>query len=108
MSSRAKRCNVKCLNKTHKYSLPLPKSVDDALSIDRWSGSTLWVDAIAKEMKNVRVAFDTLEDGRNVPHGFQFVKCHMIFDIKMEDFRHKARLVAGGHMTDVTATLSYT
>ncbi len=58
-------------------------------------------------MKNVRVAFDTLEDGRDVPHGFQFVKCHMIFDIKMEDFRCKARLVACRHMTNVLATYTY-
>ena len=105
--SLVKRRNVKYLKKTHKYGLPLPKSVDDALAIDRRSGSTLWADAIAKEMKNVRVAFDALEDGRNVPHGFQFVKCHMIFDIKMEDFRRKARLVAGGHMTNVPATFTY-
>ncbi len=54
--------------------------------------------AITKEMKNVSIAFDALEDGRNVPHGFQFVKCHMIFDIKMEDFCCKACLVAGRHI----------
>ncbi len=85
--SLVKRRNVKYLKKTHKYGLPLPKSVEDALAIDRLSGSTLWADAIAKEMQNVRVAFDALEDGRHVPHGFQFVNCHMVFDIKMEDFR---------------------
>ncbi len=31
----------------------------------------------------------------------------MIFDIKMEDFRRKAQLVAGGHMTDVPPTITY-
>ncbi len=31
----------------------------------------------------------------------------MIFDVKMEDFRRKARLVAGGHMTKAPATLTY-
>ncbi len=31
----------------------------------------------------------------------------MIFDVKMEDFRRKARLVAGGHMTDVPPTIMY-
>ena len=35
------------------------------------------------------------------------MKCHMIFDVKMEDFRRKARLVAGGHMTKAPATLTY-
>ncbi len=76
-----KHCNIRYLKKTHNYGLPLPKSVEDALAINRCSGSTLWADAIAMEMKNVRVVFNTLEDGRKVPHEFQFVKCHMISDI---------------------------
>ena len=29
----------------------------------------------------------------------------MIFNIKIEDFRHKARLVAEGHMTKIPATI---
>jgi hypothetical protein len=69
--------------------------------------NTFWVDAIAKEMKNVRVAFKILEEDEKPPPGFQFVRCHMIFYIKMEDFRRKARLVAGGHMTDVPPTITY-
>ena len=31
----------------------------------------------------------------------------MVFDIKMEDSRHKARLVTGGHMTKAPATTMY-
>ena len=31
----------------------------------------------------------------------------MVFDIKMEDLRHKARLVARGHMTKTPATITY-
>jgi hypothetical protein len=31
----------------------------------------------------------------------------MVFDVKMEDFCWKARLVAGGHMTKAPATLTY-
>ena len=31
----------------------------------------------------------------------------MVFDIKMEDFRQKARLVAGGHITKALATITY-
>jgi hypothetical protein len=32
--------------------------------------------------------------------GYQEVKCHLIFDVKMgENFRRKARFVAGGHTT---------
>ena len=31
----------------------------------------------------------------------------MIFDVKREDFRRKARLVAGGHTTAAPATITY-
>ena len=31
----------------------------------------------------------------------------MIFDMKMEDFYRKARFVAGGHMTETPATMTY-
>ena len=51
-------------------------------------------------MKNVRVAFDILKDEDRVPIGHKQINCHLIFDVKMVDFRRKARLVAGGHMTE--------
>ena len=31
----------------------------------------------------------------------------MIFDVKIEDFRRKARLGAGGHMTDTPKYMTY-
>lgn len=60
-------------------------------------------------MKNVRPAFEICEGGRDqVPIGYQRVACHMIFDIKLaENFRRKARLVAGGHVTEVSPSISY-
>ena len=34
--------------------------------------------------------------------------CHMIFDMKFgENFRRKARFLAGGHMTDTPDALTY-
>ena len=35
------------------------------------------------------------------------MQCHIVFDIKMEGFRQKARLVAGDHMTEAPATIRY-
>jgi len=105
--AQVKRRSARYLKRTHKWGLEVPQSVDDALAIDKRNGNTFWADAIAKEMKNVRVAFKILENGEKPPPGFQFIRCHMIFDIKMEDFRRKARLVAGGHMTDVPPTITY-
>jgi hypothetical protein len=55
-------------------------------------------------MKNVRIAFKVLDDGEVVPPCFQEINCHLIFDVKMEDFWRKARLVAGDHMTDTPTT----
>jgi hypothetical protein len=75
--------------------------------LDKKNGNTFWADAIAKEMKDVCVAFKILFDGQSAPIGYQKIPCHMIFDIKMEDFRCKARLVAGGHMTKAPATITY-
>jgi hypothetical protein len=31
----------------------------------------------------------------------------MIFDVKMDDFRRKARFVAGGHTTDIQHAMTY-
>ena len=91
--------NTRNLKRNEKFGISLPKNVKEALQLDKENGNTLWADAIATEMKNVKVAFKILDDGEMAPRDHQFVKCHMIFDIKMENFRRKARLVAGGHMT---------
>ncbi len=79
---------------THKFGIEVPKTVKEALEIDKKNSNTLWADAIAKEMKDVCVAFKILVDGQSVPIGYQKIPCHMIFHVKMEDFRRKARLVA--------------
>ena len=40
--------------------------------------------------------------------GYQIIKCHIIFDVKLgENFRRKARLVGGGHMTTATTSINY-
>ena len=69
--------------------------------------NTLWADLISKGMKDVRPAFKRLDNGDIVPIGYQRVNCHTIFDVMMEDFRHKARLVTGVHVTEPPATITY-
>jgi hypothetical protein len=93
--------------RTHKYGIKVPKSVEHARKLDQQNGNTLWWDAIMQEMANVRIAFQK-SSGTRPPIGFQEVKCHMIFDIKSgENFRRKARYVAGGHMTEPPASITY-
>ena len=98
---------------THKFGIRLPHSVQEALKLDEELGTDYWRKAIEKEMKNVRPAFErwddgTVEDARQGKKliGFQEIKCHMVFDIKM-DFTRKARYVAGGHMTEPPAETTY-
>ena len=73
--------------KSQNFGIEVPKSVNQALSLDAKNGKTLWADATSKKMENVKAAVDILPDGKNVPIGHQFVQCHMVFSIKMEDFR---------------------
>lgn len=100
---------------THKFGIEVPKSVDEAYEIDRKTGTDHWTKAIAKEMKNVRVAFEKLDgvtesqmrSGKARP-GFKYVGVHMVFDIKMDgQFTRKARLVADGHTTDAPSSITY-
>lgn len=95
--------------RTHKYGLRVPKTVKEAIEIDRENGNTLWWDALMKEMLNVRPAFEVFEGKvQDLPVGYQRIKCHVIWDIKLgENFRRKARLVAGGHTTKTPAALTY-
>jgi hypothetical protein len=77
--------------------------------LDVKNGDTLWADAIRKEIANVRLAFEVWDKSEaEIPPGYQKIRCHMIFDVKMgENFRRKARFVAGGHTTETPASLTY-
>ena len=64
-------------------------------------------DAIEKEINDVKIAFYIMPDGERVLNGYKQIRCHMIFDVKMEDFRCKTILVAGGHMTETPKCQTY-
>ena len=104
---------------SHKFGIELPHSVEQAYDLDRRNGDDLWRRAIEKEMGKIKGlgAFERYDKAS--PHdlrsnktklpGYQEIKCHMIFDIKMDgDFTRKARFVANGAMThDVPAHITY-
>ena len=96
-------CFVK---ETHKFGIAVPTSVNEALQNDKENGNILRWDSIQKEMKNVRVAFNILDHDQHLPPGHAFVKCHIIFNVKM-DLTRKSRYVAGGHMTSTPSSITY-
>ena len=53
--------------------------VKEAIAINEESRCTNWKNAIEKEMKNVKVAFEILPDGKKAPDEFQFANCHVAF-----------------------------
>lgn len=94
--------------RTHKFGIEIPKTVAEAYALDKANGNNLWRDAIAKEMAAVRIAFAIKEPGDDViPPGYQYMDCHMVFEVKLEGFRRKCRMVAGGHMVEAPATITY-
>ena len=61
---------------------------------------------ICEEMVNVRKAFEVVGDGK-IPRGYTHIDCHLIFDVKLgENYRRKARFVAGGHQTGAPSSIT--
>ena len=54
------------------------------------------MDALAKEMMNVSIAFNILPKGESAPAGYKKTSGHLVWDLKM-DFTRKARWVKDGH-----------
>ena len=42
-----------------------------------------------------------------MPIGYQQVNCNILFDVKMDDFRRKDRLVVGGRVKDPPVNIMY-
>ena len=69
----------------------MSNSVKDDKRIDKANGNILWMDALRKDMNDVRVAFVFIE-GRDAkcPPGHQEISGHLVWDVKMENFRRKS------------------
>ena len=93
----------------------MPKTVEEALAIDKETGTNFWQKALGKEMhdkgescvekrrrSNARAA-QTGKESSLI--GSKEIGCHVIFDVKM-DFTRKARFVAGGHTTDTPGSIT--
>jgi hypothetical protein len=85
----------------YKYGYQVPRTPKEAVEIDAKNGNTAWQDAMALELAQLD-EYNTFKDvgsGDLKPEGYKKIKVHFVYDVK-HDGRHKARLVAGGHLTD--------
>jgi hypothetical protein len=94
------------MKRNNKFGLEVPTTVKQALKIDCEKGTDYWQKAIEKEMTHVMCAFNILEEGAEEPRMSKRIPCHLFFDVKM-DFTWKVHFVAGGHITDPPASITF-
>ena len=70
---------------SHKYGIEIPSNINEAYALDDKNNNTFWRDAIHKEMENLKVAFDILPHGKNVPPGYKPSSGHLVFDVRIDE-----------------------
>jgi hypothetical protein len=85
------------------------------LTIDASNGDSKWKDAESTERSQLH-EYDTFVDigkanivgkyVKNSPKGYKKIRVHTVYDVK-HDGRHKARMVAGGHLTPIPTESVY-
>jgi hypothetical protein len=100
----------RAIKTTHKFGTRVLGDVDEAHAalLNKVNRNALWTDAIAKEMKKVRMAFNIKEAGEKAPVGHKEIRCHGIFDVKMDGWTRKHGMVVGGHTIKAPKTLTCT
>jgi hypothetical protein len=88
----------------YKFSYCIPRNYDEAMQFDLKNGITLWREATDLEMSQL-AEYDTFrdlghKDTASPPTGYKKIHTHLIYDCK-HDGRHKAPMVADGHLTDI-------
>ena len=93
----------------YQFGFLIPKDYKQALQLDEQNGNSKWNDATKLEMGQINEYMVFQDHGKaqidpksrkvsNTPDGDQKIMVHLIFAVKHYG-RHKARLVAGGHLT---------
>ena len=94
-----------CLRPKYKYGFEVPRDYRHAMQLDQRNGNTKWKRAVDTEYELVVIEYEAFIDKgkfsiEKIPDGYKLIKVHMVFDVK-PDGRHRGRLVADGHLTDI-------
>ena len=100
----------------HKFGVELPHSIQAAFNIDKKMGTDYWFKVIRHELEKLQVVLeidDTIDPQAirlGAAHseyvGYKEIRCHWVFDIKM-DLTRRAHFVARGHTTDTPMSMTY-
>ena len=93
----------------YQFGFLITKDYKQALQLDEQNGNSKWYDAIKLEMDQINEC-EVIQDQykaqydpksrkvSNPPNGYQKIRVNLIFAVE-HDGRHKARLVAGAHLS---------
>ena len=94
--------------KKYMFSFLIPRNYTEALEFDKANNISKWYDATKAELdsihsyevfkKHEKAQYDKQKKVINATPGYQKIRVHLIFAVKY-DGRHKAKLVADGHLT---------
>ena len=95
-------------SQTYMFGYLIPRNYMEAMQFDSENINSKWYDAIKLEMESMleykvfkkwdKAILDKHKKVINPPKGYHRIKVHLVFAVKF-DGRHKARLVADGHLT---------
>jgi hypothetical protein len=85
----------------YMFGVLVPRNHEQAMELDAKNGNTKWRDAEIKEIgcMDEYDVFESKGKGYNPGPDWKKIRIHMVYAVK-HDGRHRARLVAGGHLTD--------
>ena len=84
-------------SQTYMFGYLIPRNYMEAMQFDSENKKSKWYDAINIEIESMLV-LDKYKKVMNPPKGYHRIEVHLVFAVKF-DGRHKARLVADGHLT---------
>jgi hypothetical protein len=92
----------------YKFGVQIPNGYPEVAALDRANNDTQWTDACQKEIDQLNdyTCFKDLGKHTPTPEGHQRIRLIWVFDVK-QTLRRRARLVAGGHMTEPIKESSY-
>ena len=95
-------------SQTHMFGYLIPRNYMEAMQFDSENKNSKWYDAIKLEMESMleykvfkkwdKAILAEHKKVMNPPKGYHRIRAHLVFAVKI-DGRHKARLVADGHLT---------
>ena len=107
MTNQAKLQSFRCSPK-YKFGYQVPNNHAEAMLLDKKNLNSKWADAEEKEracFREYQVFKDIGKNGRP-PAGYKLLKILTVYDVK-HDGRHRARMVAAGHLTEVPVESVY-